>query len=75
RKEARRVRFQLDKAPAEGEGSPQPPGNGRALQPPDRGAGESELQELEEKIQEMQEQLQAALARKSELVAVLGAAK
>ncbi|KFW84587.1 hypothetical protein N305_14368, partial [Manacus vitellinus] len=75
RKEARRVRFQLDKAPPEGEGSPRHPGNGQAPQPPDRAASESELQELEEKIQEMREQLRAALLRKSELVAVLGTAK
>ncbi|XP_050177470.1 LOW QUALITY PROTEIN: glutamate receptor ionotropic, NMDA 3B [Myiozetetes cayanensis] len=74
-KEARRVRFQLDKAPPEGEGSPQHPGNGRAPQPPDRAASESELRELEEKIQEMRDQLRAALLRKSELVAVLGTAK
>ncbi|XP_054254422.1 glutamate receptor ionotropic, NMDA 3B [Indicator indicator] len=75
RKEARRVRFQLDKAPPEGRGSPQHPGNGQALQPLDRAAGESELQELEVKIQEMRDQLRAALLRKSELVAVLGTAK
>ncbi|KAM6040019.1 glutamate receptor ionotropic, NMDA 3B isoform 1-T1 [Theristicus caerulescens] len=75
RKEARRVRFQLDKAPAEGEGSLRHPGNGRAPRPPDRAAGESELRELEEKIQEMRDRLCAALVRKSELVAMLGPAK
>ncbi|KAM9369071.1 LOW QUALITY PROTEIN: glutamate receptor ionotropic, NMDA 3B [Phaethornis superciliosus] len=66
RKEGRRVRFQLDKAPPEAEGS---------LQPPDRAAGESELRELEGKIQEMREQLRAALLRRSELVAALGTAR
>ncbi|XP_069733944.1 glutamate receptor ionotropic, NMDA 3B isoform X2 [Phaenicophaeus curvirostris] len=71
RKEVRRVRFQLDKA----EGPPWHPGNGRAPQPPDRAASEDELRELEEKIQEMRDQLRAALVRKSELVAVLGTAK
>ncbi|XP_072701188.1 glutamate receptor ionotropic, NMDA 3B isoform X5 [Ciconia boyciana] len=75
RKEARRVRFQLDKAPPEGEGSLQHPRNGRVLRLPDRAASESELRELEEKIQEMRDQLRAALVRKSELVAVLGTAK
>ncbi|XP_051495953.1 glutamate receptor ionotropic, NMDA 3B [Apus apus] len=75
RKEGRRVRFQLDKGPSEDEGSLQPPGNGRVLQPLDRAAGESELQELEGKIQELREQLRAALLRKSELVATLGTAK
>ncbi|KFM07920.1 hypothetical protein AS27_02430, partial [Aptenodytes forsteri] len=75
RKEARRVRFQLDKAPPEGEGSLQHPRNGRVLRPPDREAGESELRELEEKIQEMRDQLRAALVRKSELVAMLGTVK
>ncbi|KFU92776.1 hypothetical protein M959_02703, partial [Chaetura pelagica] len=75
RKEGRRVRFQLDKAPPEDEGSLQPPGNGQVLQPLDRAAGEIELQELEGKIQEMREQLRAALLRKSELVATLGPAK
>uniref|UniRef100_A0A8C4U9L4 Glutamate receptor n=1 Tax=Falco tinnunculus TaxID=100819 RepID=A0A8C4U9L4_FALTI len=75
RKEARRVRFQLDKAPPEGEGSLWHPRNGRALRPPDRAASESELRELEDKIQEMREQLRVALVRKSELVAVLGTAK
>ncbi|XP_064030878.1 glutamate receptor ionotropic, NMDA 3B isoform X2 [Pogoniulus pusillus] len=74
-KGSRRVRFQLDKAPPEGEGSPQRPRNGQLLQPLDRAAGESELQELEERIQEMREQLRAALVRKSELVAVLGTAR
>ncbi|XP_068012240.1 glutamate receptor ionotropic, NMDA 3B [Melanerpes formicivorus] len=73
RKEARRVRFQLDKAPPEG--SPQHPGNGQLLQPLDRAAGESELQELEVKIQEMRDQLRAALVRKGELVAALGTAR
>ncbi|XP_039590121.1 glutamate receptor ionotropic, NMDA 3B [Passer montanus] len=74
RKEARRVRFQLDRAPPEDEGSPpRHPGNGRPPQPPlDRAAGENELRQLEEKIQEMREQLRAALLRKSELVSVLG---
>ncbi|XP_068030109.1 glutamate receptor ionotropic, NMDA 3B isoform X2 [Anomalospiza imberbis] len=76
RKEARRVRFQLDKAPPEAEGSPPwHPGNGRPPQPPDRAAGENELRELEEKIQEMRDQLRAALLRKSELVSVLGTSK
>uniref|UniRef100_A0A8C5IN88 Glutamate receptor n=1 Tax=Junco hyemalis TaxID=40217 RepID=A0A8C5IN88_JUNHY len=76
RREARRVRFQLDKAPPEEEGSPPGhPGNGRPPQPLDRAAGENELRELEEKIQEMREQLRAALLRKSELVSVLGTAK
>lgn len=75
RKEARRVRFQLDKAPPEAEGSPWHPGNGRPLQPLDRAAGENELRELEEKIQEMRDQLRAALLRKSELVSVLGTTK
>ncbi|XP_074664785.1 glutamate receptor ionotropic, NMDA 3B [Strix aluco] len=75
RKEPRRVRFQLDKAPPEGKGSPGPPRNGRALRPPDRAAGESELRELEEKIQEMRDQLRLALLRKSELVAALGTTK
>ncbi|KFO70886.1 hypothetical protein N303_04899, partial [Cuculus canorus] len=71
RKEARRVRFQLDKA----EEPPWHPGNGQAPQPPDRAASESELRELEEKIQKMRDQLRAALVRKSELVAVLGTVK
>ncbi|KAI1230550.1 Glutamate receptor ionotropic, partial [Lamprotornis superbus] len=75
RKEARRVRFQLDKAPPEAEGSPQHPGNGRPPQALDRAAGENELRELEEKIQEMRDQLRAALLRKSELVSVLGTTK
>lgn len=75
RKEARRVRFQLDKATPEAEGSPRHPGNGRPPQPLDRAAGENELRELEEKIQEMREQLRAALLRKSELVSVLGSTK
>uniref|UniRef100_A0A8C3Y1F9 Glutamate receptor n=1 Tax=Catharus ustulatus TaxID=91951 RepID=A0A8C3Y1F9_CATUS len=75
RKEARRVRFQLDKNPPEAEGSPQHPGNGRPPQPLDRAAGENELRELEEKIQEMRDQLRAALLRKSELVSVLGTTK
>lgn len=75
RKEARRVRFQVDKAPSKGEGSLQHPRNGQALQPPDRPASESELRELEEKIQEMRDQLRTALVRKSELVAVLGTVK
>ncbi|XP_053855331.1 glutamate receptor ionotropic, NMDA 3B [Vidua macroura] len=76
RKEARRVRFQLDKAPPEAEGSPPwHPGNGRPPQPLDRAAGENELRELEEKIQEMRDQLRAALLRKSELVSVLGTTK
>ncbi|XP_059345797.1 glutamate receptor ionotropic, NMDA 3B [Ammospiza nelsoni] len=76
RREARRVRFQLDKAPPEEEGSPPwHSGNGRPPQPLDRAAGENELRELEEKIQEMREQLRAALLRKSELVSVLGTAK
>lgn len=75
RKEARRVRFQLDKNPLEAEGSPQHPGNGRPPQPLDRAAGENELRELEEKIQEMRDQLRAALLRKSELVSVLGTTK
>lgn len=69
------MRFRLDRAPLEGQGSPRHPGNGQALPPPERAAGESELRELEEKIQEMREQLRAALVRKSELVAVLGTAK
>lgn len=69
------MRFQLDKAPPEGEGSLGYPRNGRALQPLERAAGESELRELEEKIQEMRDQLRAALVRKSELVAVLGTVK
>ncbi|KAM4884192.1 glutamate receptor ionotropic, NMDA 3B [Sylvia borin] len=75
RKEARRVRFQLDKARPEAEGSPRHPGNGRPPQPLDRAAGENELRELEEKIQEMRDQLRAALLRKSELVSVLGTTK
>ncbi|XP_063017083.1 glutamate receptor ionotropic, NMDA 3B [Melospiza melodia melodia] len=77
RREARRVRFQLDKAPPEEEEGSPPwhPGNGRPPQPLDRAAGENELRELEEKIQEMREQLRAALLRKSELVSVLGTAK
>lgn len=69
------MRFQLDKAPPEGKGSLRHPGNGRALRPLDREAGESELRELEEKIQEMRDQLRAALVRKSELVAMLGTVK
>lgn len=69
------MRFQVDKPPSKGEGSLQHPRNGQALQPPDRAASESELQELEEKIQEMRDQLRAALVRKSELVAVLGTVK
>lgn len=66
------MRFQLDKARPEAEGSPGHPGNGRPPQPLDREAGENELRELEEKIQEMRDQLRAALLRKSELVSVLG---
>lgn len=69
------MRFQLDKTPPEEVGSLRHPGNGRALQPLERAAGESELRQLEEKIQEMRDQLRAALARKSELVAALGMAK
>ncbi|KFP05028.1 hypothetical protein N300_02499, partial [Calypte anna] len=72
RKEGRRVRFQLDKVPPQVEGSPQTPGTKQA---PDRAAGESELRELEGKIQEMREQLRAALLRRSELVAALGTAR
>lgn len=75
RKEGRRVRFQLDKARPEAEGSPGHPGNGRPPQPLDRAAGENELRELEEKIQEMRDQLRAALLRKSELVSALGTTK
>uniref|UniRef100_A0A8C3LJ27 Glutamate receptor n=1 Tax=Chrysolophus pictus TaxID=9089 RepID=A0A8C3LJ27_CHRPC len=66
RKEVRRVRFQLDTT----EGPPGPPSNG--LVQGERAGGESELQELEEKIEAMREQLRAALLRKSELVAALG---
>ncbi|XP_014814052.1 PREDICTED: glutamate receptor ionotropic, NMDA 3B [Calidris pugnax] len=76
KKGARRVRFQLDKAPPEEEGgSPRHPGNGRVPQPLDRASSEKELRELEGKIQEMRDQLRVALVRKSELVAVLGTAK
>uniref|UniRef100_A0A8C2TFS1 Glutamate receptor n=1 Tax=Coturnix japonica TaxID=93934 RepID=A0A8C2TFS1_COTJA len=66
RKETRRVRFQLDPT----EGPPEPPSNG--LVQGERAGGESELRELEEKIEVMREQLRAALLRKSELVSVLG---
>uniref|UniRef100_A0A8B9I325 Glutamate receptor n=1 Tax=Anser brachyrhynchus TaxID=132585 RepID=A0A8B9I325_9AVES len=69
RQEGRRVRFQLDAATPEGEGTPGRRGNG-----PVQGAG-AELQELEEKIEAMREQLRAALVRKSELVAALGTAR
>ncbi|XP_038024947.2 glutamate receptor ionotropic, NMDA 3B isoform X1 [Anas platyrhynchos] len=69
RQEGRRVRFQLDAVPPEGEGTPGPRGNG-----PLQGAGD-ELRELEEKIEAMREQLRAALVRKSELVAAMGTAR
>lgn len=63
------MRFQLDAATPEGEGTPGPRGNG-----PLQGAGD-ELWELEEKIEAMREQLRAALVRKSELVAAMGTAR
>ncbi|XP_035425857.2 glutamate receptor ionotropic, NMDA 3B [Cygnus atratus] len=69
RQEGRRVRFQVDAATPEGEGTPGPRGNG-----PVQGAG-AELRELEEKIEAMREQLRAALVRKSELVAAMGTAR
>uniref|UniRef100_A0A8C3BLG7 Glutamate receptor n=1 Tax=Cairina moschata TaxID=8855 RepID=A0A8C3BLG7_CAIMO len=69
RQEGRRVRFQLDAAAPEGEGTPGPRGNGLL-----QGVG-AELRELEEKIEAMREQLRAALVRKSELVAAMGTAR
>lgn len=69
RKEVRRVRFQLEAT----EGPPGPPSNG--LVQGERAGGESELQELEEKIEAMREQLRAALLRKSELVSALSTAR
>ncbi|OXB70513.1 UNVERIFIED_CONTAM: hypothetical protein H355_016819 [Colinus virginianus] len=69
RKEVRRVRFQLDIP----EGPPGPPSNG--VVQGDGAGGESELQDLEEKIEAMREQLRAALLRKSELMSALGTAR
>ncbi|KFQ27506.1 hypothetical protein N332_07779, partial [Mesitornis unicolor] len=74
RKEVRRVRFQLDKAPPEAEGALHPR-NGWALRPPAGAGGESALRALEERIREMREQLRVALLQRSELVATLGTAK
>lgn len=63
------MRFQLEAT----EGPPGPPSNG--LVQGERAGGESELQELEEKIEAMREQLRAALLRKSELVSALSTAR
>lgn len=63
------MRFQLEAT----EGPPGPPSNGRVQG--ERAGGESELQELEEKIEAMREQLRAALLRKSELVSALSTAR
>ncbi|XP_062452131.1 glutamate receptor ionotropic, NMDA 3B [Rhea pennata] len=73
RKEARRVHFQLEQAP-EREGPVWLRTNGRAPQPGDREASETELRALDAKIEAIRDQLQAALVRKSELVAALGPA-
>ncbi|XP_063003182.1 glutamate receptor ionotropic, NMDA 3B [Elgaria multicarinata webbii] len=77
KKEDKRVHFNIENAPDEpSEDEREAPiwhcMNGQVAQQDSKEAKEKELKELESKIEDMREQLRAALVRKSELMVALG---